>query len=197
MWNLYVELREPESFCGTFLWNLGTFICGTWELVREEPLCGTLGYLVPGFGRLPQTTTKLYWKNPKLFKLLGKNVKKSQQPNYTLSLTAGTSFSSTFCRQLLLLGLASESSSSYYHLAFVSKHLKSFHWNLQLLLEHAGNPLLEPFHWSYRNHRSKHLGSIDNLWFKWLLLEERSHWYEIWNQPFRKAITKLSAMPQA
>ena len=24
-----------------------------------------------GFGRLPQTTPKLYWKNPKLFKLLG------------------------------------------------------------------------------------------------------------------------------
>ena len=45
MRNLDVELREPESFCGTFLWNLGTFIRGTWELVRVGPLCGTLGNL--------------------------------------------------------------------------------------------------------------------------------------------------------
>ena len=41
--NLYVELREPELFCGTFLRNRGTFICGTWELVKVEPLCGTWG----------------------------------------------------------------------------------------------------------------------------------------------------------
>ena len=36
-----------ETFTWTFLWNLGTFICGTWELVRVEPLCGTLGNLTP------------------------------------------------------------------------------------------------------------------------------------------------------
>ena len=63
--------------CGTsgnlnFMWKL----CGSFEpceLLRLEPLCGALGNLVPGFGRLPQTTPKLYWKNPKLFKLLRKN----------------------------------------------------------------------------------------------------------------------------
>ena len=44
---------------------------GTWEILRMEPLCGTLGNLVPGFRPLPQTTPKLYWRNPKLFKLLG------------------------------------------------------------------------------------------------------------------------------
>ena len=70
-----------KRLCGTFLWNLGTFVCGTWELVKvepfiwnlgkPEPLCGTSG-LVPGFWPLPQTTPKLYWKNPKLLKLLGK-----------------------------------------------------------------------------------------------------------------------------
>ena len=71
MWNLDVEHREPESFCGTFLWNLylwnletcnsetctflwnrDTFKSGTcmWylgepELLRVEPVCGTLGNL--------------------------------------------------------------------------------------------------------------------------------------------------------
>ena len=34
---------------------------------------GTSRNLVQGFGRLPQTTPKLYWKNPKPFRLLGKN----------------------------------------------------------------------------------------------------------------------------
>ena len=32
---------------------------------------GTPRNLVQGFGRLPQTTPKLYWKNPKPFRLLG------------------------------------------------------------------------------------------------------------------------------
>ena len=73
--NVYVELR------GAFLWNLGTFICGTWELGRVEPLCGTLGNLVPDFGRLPQTTPELYWKNPKLFKLLKKKISPCENPN--------------------------------------------------------------------------------------------------------------------
>ena len=90
--NVYVEPRVPESLfgtvvepgtfmepqkCGTlgnlnFMWKL----CGPWigepELLRLEPLCGTLGNLVPGFGRLPQTTAKLYWKNPKLSSCWGK-----------------------------------------------------------------------------------------------------------------------------
>ena len=97
-----MELREPESFCGTFLWNLGTFICGTWELVRVEPfiwnlgkpeplcgtrellrvepVCGTLGNLhlygnlVPGFGRLPQTTPKhpeALLEEPQAFQAVG------------------------------------------------------------------------------------------------------------------------------
>ena len=96
--NVYVEPRELESLCGTvvepgtlmklmepqkcgtlgnlkFMWNLSD--PGTFEpwgtFLSLEPLCGTLGYLVPGFGRLPRTTPKLYWKNPKLFKLWGKN----------------------------------------------------------------------------------------------------------------------------
>ena len=34
-------------------------------------LCGRSRNLVQGFGRLPQTTPELFWKNPKLFKLLG------------------------------------------------------------------------------------------------------------------------------
>ena len=84
MRNLYVKLLfgtgRPnllaKRLCETFLWNLGTFICGTWELVRVEPLsgilgnltlyvepeilrveplCGTFGNLVPGFGLMPQT----------------------------------------------------------------------------------------------------------------------------------------------
>ena len=53
-------------------------LCGTGELLRVEPSCGTLRILVPGFGRLPQTTPKLYWKNPKLFKLLGNKTKGSR-----------------------------------------------------------------------------------------------------------------------
>ena len=92
-------LQEPESFCGSvltwepficgiwelirvepFIWNVGKPepLCGTEEHLRVEPACGTLGNLVPGFERLPQTTPKLYWKNPKLFKLLGK--KKLRSP---------------------------------------------------------------------------------------------------------------------
>ena len=35
---------------------------------------GTSRNLVQGFGRLPQTTPKLYWKNPKPFRLLGKKL---------------------------------------------------------------------------------------------------------------------------
>ena len=35
---------------------------------------GTSRNLVQGFGRLPQITPKLYWKNPKPFRLLGKNL---------------------------------------------------------------------------------------------------------------------------
>ena len=31
-----------KRLCGTFLWSFATFICGTWELVRVEPLCGSL-----------------------------------------------------------------------------------------------------------------------------------------------------------
>ena len=61
--------------------------CGFGELLRAEPLCRTLGNLnfqewnlhvetwgtwCEVSGRLPQTTPKLYWKNRKLFKLLGK-----------------------------------------------------------------------------------------------------------------------------
>ena len=34
-----------KRLCATFLWNVGTFICGTSELVRVEPLRGTLGKL--------------------------------------------------------------------------------------------------------------------------------------------------------
>ena len=35
---------------------------------------GTSRNLVQGFGRLPQTTPKLYWKNPKPFRLLGEQI---------------------------------------------------------------------------------------------------------------------------
>ena len=38
---------------------------------------GTSRNLVQGFGRLPQTTPKLYWKNPKPFRLLGKKKRKA------------------------------------------------------------------------------------------------------------------------
>ena len=75
MWNVHAEPRELESLCGTVV-ESGTFMepqkCGTlgnlnfmwkpcapiepWEpeLLRLEPLSGTLENLVPGFGRLPQ-----------------------------------------------------------------------------------------------------------------------------------------------
>ena len=64
---LDVEPWEP----GLFEWNLNV---EPWEpeLLGVDPVCGTLRNLVPGFGQLPQTTPKLYWKNPKLIKLLGK-----------------------------------------------------------------------------------------------------------------------------
>ena len=68
VWNL----GEPELYVEA-LWTPELLNLGEPELLRLEPLCGTLGNLVPGFGRLPQTTPKLYWKHPKLFKLLGKN----------------------------------------------------------------------------------------------------------------------------
>ena len=65
MWNLDVELREPESFCEAF--------SGTLEPLFVEP--GNFYewnfYVEPW--DLPQTTPKLYWKIPKFFKLLGKN----------------------------------------------------------------------------------------------------------------------------
>ena len=68
-WNLYVEPCGTSTFnSGTFMWNLLEP-----ELLRMEPLCGTSRNLVPDFGRLPQTTPKLYWKNPKPFRLLGNN----------------------------------------------------------------------------------------------------------------------------
>ena len=61
MWN------QGTFKSGTFLWNLGEP-----EPLRVEPLCATLGNVFRGFGQLPQSTPKLYWKYPKLFKLLGK-----------------------------------------------------------------------------------------------------------------------------
>ena len=75
-WNLHGtsevwNLGELELYVEA-LWALEPLNIGEPELLRLEPLCGTLGNLVPGLGRLPQTTPKLYWKNPKLFKLLGK-----------------------------------------------------------------------------------------------------------------------------
>ena len=79
-WNHYVaslcvKQLWVEPWSGSFIWNR----CGPWELrsvepLYVEPLCGTSRSLVQGFGRLPQTPPKLYWKNPKLFKLLGKNL---------------------------------------------------------------------------------------------------------------------------
>ena len=51
------------------MWDLGE--PELLRLLRVEPLCGTLKNLVPGFGRLPQTTP-----NPKFFKLLGKSPSK-------------------------------------------------------------------------------------------------------------------------
>ena len=51
MWSL----EEPEP------------LCGTWKLLTVEPLCGEPG------ARFPAAARKLYWKNPKLSKLLGKS----------------------------------------------------------------------------------------------------------------------------
>ena len=48
------------------MWDLGEP-----EPLRAEPLCGTLGDLVPGFGRLPSTTRKFYWNDPKSLKMWG------------------------------------------------------------------------------------------------------------------------------
>ena len=44
---------------------------------------GTSRNLVQGFGRLPQTTPKLYWKNPKPFRLLGKKKQSVMARNVT------------------------------------------------------------------------------------------------------------------
>ena len=41
---------------------------------------GTSRNLVQGFGRLPQTTPKLYWKNPKPFRLLGNKTNPNLEP---------------------------------------------------------------------------------------------------------------------
>ena len=89
--------RESESLCGTVeepgnfmepqkcgtvrnlnfmwkeaLWTLEPLNLGKPELLRLEPLCGTLINLVPGFGRLPHTTAKLYWKNSSFSSCWGK-----------------------------------------------------------------------------------------------------------------------------
>ena len=89
-WTFMWNRGTFKSGTCTFMWNRGTFKSETctyrcmwnlgepaplWELLRVEPSCVTLANLVPGFGRLPQTTPKLYWKNPKLFKLWGKGWK--------------------------------------------------------------------------------------------------------------------------
>ena len=71
-------LAKPEPLCGTWtfwVWNL--YVETLWNLsfLGLEPLCGTLTNLVPGFRPLPQTTPKLDWQDPKIFKLLGnKNI---------------------------------------------------------------------------------------------------------------------------
>ena len=90
MWNLYAEsyvkllsgtfmanlfakpLLYVEPFSGTlepwnlYLWNLGTCKSGTFmgNLGETGPLCETWTF----------TSGTFMWKNPKLFKLLGKNV---------------------------------------------------------------------------------------------------------------------------
>ena len=51
------------------------------QLLRMGPVCGTSRNLVPGFGGLPQTTPKLYWKNPEPFRLLGNKTKAGLHSN--------------------------------------------------------------------------------------------------------------------
>ena len=82
LWNLLVEplwnveplkFGEPEPLymqrCGT--WNLlSVELCGNWDRLRVEPLCGTLGNLVPGFPPLPQTMPKLCWQD-QVFQTVG------------------------------------------------------------------------------------------------------------------------------
>ena len=112
--NVYVEPLRGTSGTWIILWNLWTSICGTFmwnfgesELLRVEPRgiwtfksgnfmwnlgepelfrvwCGTLKNLVPGFGRLPQTTPKLYWENPSFASCWGKNILPSRWPRLVL-----------------------------------------------------------------------------------------------------------------
>ena len=68
MRNLYVRFLSAtfmtdlfaKRLCRTCLWNLVAFICGSLELVRVEPLCGTLGnltfYVEPECGTLGNLT---------------------------------------------------------------------------------------------------------------------------------------------
>ena len=61
-WNLYVEPCGTSTFQnGTFMWDLAEP-----QLFRMEPLRGTSRNLVQDFGRLPQTTPKLFLE-PRLF----------------------------------------------------------------------------------------------------------------------------------
>ena len=72
MWNI----GEPEPLYGNFrgLWNFNLYVelRGTWNLLKIKPLYIILQNLIPGVGRLPQITPKFYWKNLKIFYLLGK-----------------------------------------------------------------------------------------------------------------------------
>ena len=83
MWNLYVELQEPESLgnpgtfkSGPFMWNLGKPepLCGTGELLSVEPLfmSGTFMWNLGKPGARFQAAAPNHPKEPQTFKLLGK-----------------------------------------------------------------------------------------------------------------------------
>ena len=68
-WNLHFGTSRNLTF---HEWNLHFGTSRNLTFHEWNLHFGTSRNLVQGFGRLPQTTPKLYWKNPKPFRLLGK-----------------------------------------------------------------------------------------------------------------------------
>ena len=110
VWNVYVEPREPESLCGTvvepgtfmepqkwgtlFAWKLcgprSLWTLGEPELLRLEPLCGTLGTCFQVSGSCPKPPQNFIGRTPSFssrWGSLGKNEPsffKGHRPSWNL-----------------------------------------------------------------------------------------------------------------
>ena len=72
MWNLGEPITSKST--NPYVENLGVP-----ELFRVEAVCGTLGHLVRGFGRLPPNHPEVFLEEPQAFQAVGEKTRPVRQ----------------------------------------------------------------------------------------------------------------------